>query len=99
MALSGSCWAFAMQNGTSAATTAVLARSWARSSAFPDVVHPSWEKPITAVAIPPMTTPQTPGLSQTGIFVGYAFDVGGLISSHRHVWINVVRRIAITSAG
>src|SRR4051812_2647424 len=43
--LSGSCCAFATQNGTRAVTTAVLARSCASFSAVADVVHPNCEKP------------------------------------------------------
>ena len=74
-ALSGSCWAFATQKGTSAATTAVLERSCASCSAVADVVHPSCEKPIIAIAIAPATAPQTPGFTQTGIFIGCFFPL------------------------
>jgi hypothetical protein len=83
--LSGSCWAFATQNGTGAATTALSTHSWASFSAVDEVVHPSCGKPTVATAITPATVSQTPGLSQTGVFVGVRSAVGGLFSSHRHI--------------
>jgi hypothetical protein len=99
MVLSGSCWAFATQNGTSAATTAISARSWASFSAVDDVVHPSCEKPTEAITIAPATAPQAPGFSQTGICIGCSFRCGrtDLLAPARSILVNMVGCIAITS--
>jgi hypothetical protein len=56
--VSGSCRAFTTQRGTSAATTAVSARSWASFSAVAAVAHPSCEKPTIEIAIAPAAAPQ-----------------------------------------
>jgi hypothetical protein len=47
-------------------------RSWARLSALAAVFHPSCEKPTMAMAIPPNAAPQSPGFSQTGIFIDFS---------------------------
>src|SRR5256885_655953 len=64
---SGSCCALATQNGTRAATTAASARSLAIRSAVPPVVHPICQKPKVMIATAPMTPPQIPGLTHTGL--------------------------------
>lgn len=85
-ACSVSSWAFATQNGTRAATTAVSTRSWASCSALAAVFQPSCEKPTMAIMAAPDAIPQTAGLIQTGICIGFSFHaVRGRISSHRQV--------------
>src|SRR5689334_2792682 len=100
-ALSGSCWAFATQKGTNAATTAVLERSWASCSAVDDVVHPSCEKPMIEIAIAPATAPQTPGFTQTGIFIGCSFRCARIdvLAPARSILVKVGWITAITSSG
>src|SRR6185436_15157129 len=50
-------------DGVSATTTAALERSTASRSAVPPSIHPIQENPTIIVSTPPMTTPQTAGLS------------------------------------
>ena len=54
---------FCEQTGVSAATTATSARSFAILSAVLPSVHPSAEKPTTAIPTAPTTPPHTAGLN------------------------------------
>src|SRR5260221_9475469 len=67
---SGSCWALTTQNGTSAATTAISARSLATRSASLADSQPMAENPKVDMTKAPRTTPHSVGLTQTGIFIG-----------------------------